>query len=36
MSFIADASGRIIWSADPTQAEDALPRALAAFTRSPK
>lgn len=36
MSFIADATGRIIWSADPTQDEDALSRALAAFTRSPR
>ena len=34
VSFIVDARGRIIWTAGPTQAADALPRAVTAVARN--
>jgi peroxiredoxin len=35
-SFIADDRGRIIWTADPAQPEDALTRTVAALAGAPK
>jgi peroxiredoxin len=34
-AFVADGSGRIIWTAGPAQPEDALPRAVAALASPP-